>query len=108
MARVKSKIYKGRYGTPTGLLNRDHHEILVGDYIKLKDTIYDGPVLWHPVFGCYGVCFGLWHGDQIYDYRSYGKFSRIPDDQGMRMELLSITPAEAEYDRETLQHLNLR
>lgn len=88
-----------RIGILTRLLNSKGDEIKTGDYIRIKGTPYDGIVLWHRDLKCYGVFFGLWYLDKNpYNADCYGKFIAIPNDQGMRMELIPINKNEAEYD----------
>lgn len=89
-----------RIGMMTGLLNCERNEIRTGDYIKIKGTDYNGIVLWNRDQKCYGVFFGLWYLDRNpYNADCYGKFIPIPNDQGMRMELLPIDKKEIAYDR---------
>ena len=53
---------------------------------------------------CFGVFFGLWYLDRNpYNADCYGKFVDIPNDQGMRMELLPISKDEITYDKENLK-----
>lgn len=99
----KKKEKKWRIGDETGLLDMNKNSILFGDYIKLKNTNYDGPVLYNKEQGKLGICFGLWYGDlNPYNEQCYGKFIAIPKDNGMRMELIPIKQSEAEYDRYVL------
>ena len=50
------------------------------------------------------VFFGLWYLDRNpYNADCYGKFVDIPNDQGMRMELLPISKDEITYDKENLK-----
>lgn len=89
-----------RIGLPTGLLNRDGGEIHTGDFIRMhgKNT-YDGIVLWHREYRCYGLFFGLWYGDRNpYNADCYGKFIEIRSDNGMRMELEPIAVETAAID----------
>lgn len=93
-----------RIGILTGLLDCEENEIKTGDYIKVKGKHYDGIVLWHREQKCFGVFFGLWYLDRNpYNADCYGKFVDIPNDQGMRMELLPISKDEITYDKENLK-----
>lgn len=75
-------------GIETGLLDQNREEIKTGDFVRIIGTDYAGPVLWNRHQNCYGVFFGLWYpGEGPYDPECYGKFVRIPKDNGMRMEL---------------------
>lgn len=95
MSQVEKKHYrpvpkskKERIGEPTGLLDRERSEILTGDFIRIVGTGYRGPVMWNRYQECYGVFMGLWYLDKDpYNPDCYGKFIRIPKDNGMRMEL---------------------
>lgn len=81
-----------RIGVPTKLLNCNGEEIKTGDCIKLKNSSYVGIVLWSPYNECYGLHFGLWYrGRDPFNSDCYGKFIRIPDDNGMKMELIPHT-----------------
>lgn len=106
----RRKRYQVRYskneriGILTGLLDCKGNEIKTGDYIKVKGTNYDGIVLWHREQKCFGVFFGLWYLDRNpYNADCYGKFIAIPNDQGMRMELLPISKDKITYDKESLK-----
>ncbi len=89
---------KERIGIPTGLLNCDRQEIMTGDYIRLKGTPYSGPVMWSRNQDCFGIFLGCWYLDKNpLNPDCYGKFIRIPKDNGMRMELIPITSEENVY-----------
>lgn len=80
-----------RIGIHTGLLDCNGNEIKTGDNIRFKDTSYEGKVLWNRNLNCYGLYFGLWYLDKDpYKADCYGKFIKIPNDQGMRMELIPV------------------
>lgn len=82
---------KERTGIPTGLLNCNKEEILTGDYIHLKGTNYEGPVMWNRHYDCFGIFMGLWYLDKNpLNPDCYGKFISIPKDTGMRMELIPV------------------
>lgn len=74
-------------GVNTHLLNVDGNEIITGDIIKISNTNYEGPVMHNRYQGAFGVFMGCWYGDPR-DPESYGKFIKIPKDNGMRMELI--------------------
>ena len=95
MERIKHysipRTTKERIGIPTGLLDCNRNEILTGDYIHLKGTDYEGPVMWNRYKNCYGIFMGLWYGNNDqFDPDCYGKFIKIPKDNGMRMELIPV------------------
>ena len=82
---------KERIGISTGLLDCNRNEILTGDNIHLKGTSYEGPVMWNRHQKCYGIFMGLWYEDKNpMNPDCYGKFIRIPADNGMRMELIPV------------------
>ena len=86
--RRKAPRHKNeRIGLNTGLLDRNRNEIKTGDRVTLSN-VYEGVVLWHREYKEYGLFMGCWYGDKNpYSYDSYGKYIRIPKDNGMRMEL---------------------
>ena len=87
--RLPSRNKKENPGIKTGLLDCFGNEIISGSYIHLRNTDYEGPVLWNRHQDCFGICMGLWYGAQNeMDPECYGKFIRIPSDNGMRMELV--------------------
>lgn len=80
-----------RVGIETGLLNKNGDYIVTGDYIRLEGPEgYSGIVLYNRHQKCYGIFMGNYDKRDKYDPDSYGKFIRIPDDQGMRMLLIPI------------------
>ena len=74
-------------GVNTHLLNVDGNEIITGDIVKISNTNYEGPVMYNRYQDAFGVFMGCWCGDPK-DPESYGKFIKIPKDNGMRMELI--------------------
>ena len=76
-------------GVNTHLLNCNGEEIITGDIIKFKHNDYEGPVMWNRYQEAFGVFMGCWYGDP-YKPDSYGKFIQIPEDNGMRMELIPV------------------
>ena len=94
----KKRIYTGpeksklnRIGTDTGLLDMNNDHILVGDEVLITGTTYKGIVLYNSNEKCFGIYFGDWYGDDLYDPDTYGKFIHIPSDNGMRMQLLKFS-----------------
>ena len=83
-------------GTPTGLLDCNGKELLVGDYIRIKGTKYVGPVLWHNLYKCYGLHFRLLYGTNRMDTMSYRRFIKIRTDNGMMDEILRSSQEEAD------------
>lgn len=85
------KSKKERIGQQTGLLDNKRREILTGDFVHIVGTDHRGPVMWNRNQNCYGVFMGLWYRDcNPYDPDCYGKFIRIPRDNGMRMQIERI------------------
>lgn len=83
-----------RIGLPTGLFDKNKKEIHTGDFIRYfcPDWEWKGIVLWHNEEKAFGIFMGCWYLDKnIYDSRCYGKFIKIPKDNGMRMNLEIIT-----------------
>ena len=78
-----------RIGSITGIMDMNKQYLLVGDKIKLGN--YIGRLLWNRYCNEYGIAFGLWYGDKNeFDIDSYGKFIKIPNDNGMRMEITKL------------------
>lgn len=77
-------------GYITPLLNSKNEYIITGDFYHLKDTRYYGPVFFNKWQNCFGLFLG-YNGDNIYNPNYYGKFIRIPYDQGMKNELIKIS-----------------
>ena len=77
-----------RIGVETSLLNCNGDKIKTGDDVHLKGTDYKGKVMWNRHQDCFGIFMGLWYLDMDpLNPDCYGKFIRIPDDNGMRMEI---------------------
>ena len=76
-----------RLGIPTGLYDKFNNEIISGAKVRIgKD--YEGIVLYHRTINSFGVFNGLWYGDKDpYDADCYGKFIKIPKDNGMKMDI---------------------
>lgn len=88
ISRFLPRTKYDRIGIPTGLLDMDGNEIKTGDTVRFSGYYDDGIVLYHRGCKAYGLFFGLWYGEKDpYDADCYGKFIRIPADNGMRMEL---------------------
>ena len=80
---------KERIGLSTGLLDCNKKEILTGDFYYINGTSYEGPVMWNRYQKCYGIFMGLWYKNMDpMNPDCYGKFIKIPQDNGMRMELI--------------------
>lgn len=79
-------------GIHTKLLDCDRREIITGDIVRLKSNpYYSGPVMWNRHQECFGIFMGLWYeGQDKYNPDCYGKFIRIPKDNGMRMDIETI------------------
>ena len=99
----KNRMYTGpeksklnRVGTDTGLLDMHNNHILVGDQIFIPGSINKGIVLYNSNEKCFGIYYGAWYGDDLYDPNTYGKFIRIPSDNGMKMQLLKFSKDIAE------------
>lgn len=90
----KSKL--NRVGTDTGLLDMHNNHILVGDQVFIPGSINKGIVLYNSNEKCFGIYYGAWYGDDLYDPNTYGKFIRIPSDNGMKMQLLKFSKDIAE------------
>ena len=95
MQNVKKQILPPRskkeaIGQPTGLLDVNGDEILTGARYALrsKNGEEKGVVLWNRAQNAYGLFSGLFYGENIMSADSYGKFTRIPADNGMRMQLI--------------------
>lgn len=84
----KSKL--NRVGTDTGLLDMYNNHILVGDEVFIPGSIYKGIILYNSNEKCFGIYFGSYYGDDLYDPNTYGKFICIPSDNGMKMQLLKF------------------
>ena len=75
-------------GIPTGLYDSQGREIITGDVVEIISSSTVGRVFWNRYQKAYGVCYGCWYGDRDeLSVDSYGKFIRIPNDQGMKMDL---------------------
>lgn len=91
-------IPKSKFENPgyeTHLLNSDGDYIITGDFYHLKGTNIYGPVFYNKWYKCFGIFEGAWY--QPYDFlnpETYGKFTRIPLDQGMKNELIKLTKEE--------------
>lgn len=86
------KTYKDSIGISTGLLDCYGNDIKTGDIYMLRSYKwydYFGPVFWNRFQNCFGIYTGLWYGDKNpMNSDNYGKFIAIPNDNGMRMELI--------------------
>ncbi len=82
------KDKRERIGLPTGLFDSQNKEIMTGDLIEMISSSIIGRVLWNRYEKAYGLFYGCWYADRnIYSPDSYGKFIRINNDQGMKMNL---------------------
>lgn len=81
---------KGKIGTPLTLLDKNRETLFVGDTVKYGE--YKGILLYNHYSDEYGVAidYSIWYGDDKYNIDSYGKFVRIPMDNGARMEIEKI------------------
>lgn len=92
------KIPRNKYENPgyeTPLLNANGEHIITGDFYHLKNTNIYGPVFFNKWYNCFGIFEGAWY--QPYDFlnpETYGKFTRIPLDQGMKNDLIKLTKKE--------------
>lgn len=95
-SKFTAKLKEEGLGQPSGILDRDGNEIITGDFVMIGDNYWDsGLFSYNSFFGCYGIHYGCWYnGRNIYDPSCYGKFSSIPSDNGMRMELKKVQPEE--------------
>lgn len=87
------KSKKERIGVSTGLLDCNRDEILTGTVIRIKNTEYQGPVMWNRHQDCYGVYLDYSLRSRNHDANdpdNYGKFIKVPSDNGMRMELVPV------------------
>lgn len=77
-------------GINTGLLDCEGKIIISGDYVCLRSNPkYYGPVFWNRYQECWGIHMGYWDkGKDPNDPESYGKFIKIPSDNGMRMDIM--------------------
>ena len=87
---VPPRSRKEAIGQPTGLLDVNGDEILTGARYALKSKSGEekGVILWNRAQNTYGLFSGLFYGENIMSSDSYGKFTRIPADNGMRMQLV--------------------
>lgn len=84
-------------GQPTGLLDAEGDELCTGDFVKLDSRWDDesGPIFWNREQKCFGVFYGCWYGDKdLFNPDCFGKFTRIPQDNGMRMLIHKISKNE--------------
>lgn len=78
-------------GIPTGLLDCEGNQIFTGDIVCLISTpYYYGPVMWNRYQEQYGIFMSLKRYADPFDVENYGKFIRIPLDNGMRMNIRKI------------------
>lgn len=84
-------LWQNRIGSLTRLTDKNGNDIHVGDIVRYdngrnwKHKSYTGRVFWNDEQNVYGICFGMWYGNDEFDTKSYGKFIRIPSDNGGRM-----------------------
>lgn len=75
-------------GLPTGLLDCEGNQIFTGEVVYLiSNPYYFGPVMWNRYQDEYGIFMGFQKYMDPFDTESYGKFIRIPSDNGMRMDI---------------------
>lgn len=82
-------------GYETHLLNANGDYIITGEFYHLKNTNIYGPVFFNKWYNCFGIFEGAWYTP--YDFlnpETYGKFTKIPYDQGMKNELIKLTKEE--------------
>ena len=84
----KKRKNKYSIGTPLSILDKNNNVLYIGDTIKYKE--YQGILLYNFEYEEYGIFFGQWYGEDIYDSNSYGKFIGIPMDNGARMTIEKI------------------
>lgn len=86
---------EGKIGTILGIQDKNGEYLVVGDSVKYGN--YKGVLLYNYHYDQYGValdCSMQYDGDK-YSIDSYGKFVKIPMDNGARMNLERIR----EYNR---------
>lgn len=78
---------KGRIGTLLNIIDKNNTTLFVGDTVRYGE--YSGVLLYNYDYDQYGVAldYSMWYGDNKYDIDSYGKFIKIPMDNGAKMKL---------------------
>ena len=81
---------KGKISTILGIQDKFGEYLVVGDTVKYCD--YKGILLYNHHRDQYGIALdnSMWYGDEKLNIDSYGKFIKIPMDNGARMELEKI------------------
>lgn len=82
---------KGRIGTQLNIMDKNNNVLSIGDEIKYGE--YKGIILYDYLGDQYFIAltYSMWHGDDKYDLKSYGKFIDIPMDNGGRMDIELIS-----------------
>ena len=86
--KLKARDKRENVGIITSILDKFNNVLVTGDIIKVKS--YVGIFLFNRHQNAYGLFYGQWYGNNRFDPESYGKFIKIPLDNGMRMELEKI------------------
>lgn len=78
---------KGKIGMQLCIIDKFRNLLNVGDDIKYGE--YKGVLLYNHHYEQYGIAldYSMWYGDDKYNIDSYGKFVKIPMDNGARMEI---------------------
>ncbi|MGN0656973.1 MAG: hypothetical protein ACI4KR_09270 [Ruminiclostridium sp.] len=79
------KSSKTHIGIELPITDKSGKHLFTGDTVRYGQ--YCGILLYNSVFGEYGIFFGMWYGEDKYNPDSYGKFIKVPMDNGARMEL---------------------
>lgn len=74
------------------ITDKNDRWLFVGDTIRYcdQDGEYQGVLLYNPSYEEYGIFFGMWHGEDKYDSKSYGKFVSISLDNSDKMKIEKI------------------
>jgi len=79
-------------GVMTTILDCDGNNLITGDIIQLVNNEYETGLFAYSAYNkCYGLLRGCWYGSKNpLDPRCYGKFIKIPNDNGMRMNIKRV------------------